>query len=125
METADGFRIFVVDDNRAAADSLAKLLTLRGNVTETAYAGEEAVRRIPSSKPDVVLLDIGLPDMSGYEVAQALRATDSFDAVLVALTGYGQESDIRKATKAGFDHHLTKPAGLAEIEEILAHVARS
>lgn len=125
METSDGFRIFIVDDNRAAADSLAKLLTLRGNDTETAYTGEEAIARAPLFKPDVVLLDIGLPDMTGYDVARALRSDESFSATLVALTGYGQESDIQKASKAGFDHHLTKPAGLAEIEEILAGVART
>ncbi len=120
----DGFRILVVDDNRAAADALAKLLTLRGNRTETAYTGEEAIARAPAFRPDVILLDIGLPDMEGYEVATALRA-DGFAATLVALTGYGQESDIQKARKAGFDHHLTKPAGLAEIEEILATIERA
>jgi CheY-like chemotaxis protein len=63
--------------------------------------------------------------MEGYDVARALRSDGSVNATLVALTGYGQESDIRKASKAGFDHHLTKPAGLAEIEEILASIERA
>ena len=121
----DGRRILIVDDNRAAADALAKLLALRGNVTEAVYASEEAIARAPTFCPDVVLLDIGLPNMDGYEVARQLRGDPNFSAILIALTGYGQESDIRKATKAGFDHHLTKPAGLAEIEEILGSVART
>jgi len=121
----DGYRILIVDDNRAAADALAKLLALRGNITEAVYLGEDALARAPSFAPDVVLLDIGLPNMDGYEVARALRTDPNFSATLVALTGYGQESDIRKAHKAGFDHHLTKPAGLAEIEEILGSIART
>lgn len=125
MQTNDEFRILIVDDNRAAADALAKLLALRGNITEAVYLGEDAIKRAPSFSPDVVLLDIGLPNMDGYEVGRLLRADPEFSATLVALTGYGQESDIRKAHKAGFDHHLTKPAGLAEIEEILATIART
>jgi len=125
IEPNDGLRILIVDDNRAAADALAKLLALRGNVTEAVYMGEEAIARAPGFAPDVVLLDIGLPNMDGYEIARLLREDPSFSATLVALTGFGQESDIRKATKAGFDHHLTKPAGLAEIEEILSSVART
>lgn len=125
MQTNDEFRILIVDDNRAAADALAKLLALRGNITEAVYLGEDAIKRAPSFSPDVVLLDIGLPNMDGYEVGRLLRTDPEFSATLVALTGYGQESDIRKAHKAGFDHHLTKPAGLAEIEEILATIART
>ncbi|MES2668086.1 MAG: ATP-binding protein [Patescibacteria group bacterium] len=121
---ASGFRILVVDDNRAAADALVRLLTLRGNHAEAAYTGEEAVKRAPAYAADVILLDIGLPDMEGYDVARALRSDATVTSVLIALTGFGQESDIRKAAKAGFDHHLTKPAGLAEIEEILATIER-
>jgi signal transduction histidine kinase len=122
---AEGFRILIVDDNRAAADALSKLLSLRGNVTETAYTGEDAIAQAPVFRPEVILLDIGLPDMEGYDVARAIRADDSVSATLIALTGYGQESDIKKASKAGFDHHLTKPAGLAEIEEVLATIERA
>lgn len=124
-DEGEGFRIFIVDDNRAAADSLAKLLTLRGNVTATTYTGTDAITNALTFAPDVILLDIGLPDMSGYDVARALRTDGAYTGTLIALTGYGQDSDIRKATKAGFNHHLTKPAGLAEIEEILANVART
>ena len=125
MQSNYGLRILIVDDNRAAADALAKLLALRGNVTEAVYASEDAIERASTFHPEVVLLDIGLPTMDGYEVAQQLRNDPNFSATLIALTGYGQESDIRKATKVGFDHHLTKPAGLAEIEEILGSVART
>lgn len=117
-------RILVVDDNRAAADALAKLLSLRGHETRTAYSGESAIAQAPEYRPDVILLDIGLPDMEGYDVARALNSHESVTATLVALTGYGQESDIRKAQKAGFTHHLTKPAGLSEIEAILVTIAR-
>ncbi|MES2931301.1 MAG: ATP-binding protein [Patescibacteria group bacterium] len=125
MQPNDGLRILIVDDNRAAADALAKLLALRGNVTEAVYMGEDAIERAPGFCPEVVLLDIGLPTMDGYEIARLLKSDPNFSATLIALTGYGQESDVRKATKAGFDHHLTKPAGLAEIEEILGSIART
>lgn len=116
-----GLKILVVDDNRAAADALAKLLALRGHRTHAVYLGQEAIDTAPAHAPDVILLDIGLPDMEGYEVARTLKEL-GIEATLVALTGYGQESDIRKAEKAGFAHHLTKPAGLAEIEEILVQI---
>ena len=122
---SSGFRILIVDDNLAAADALVKLLTLRGNIVEAVYTGEEAIIRVPVFKPDVILLDIGLPDMEGYDVARAIRAQGNTESVLIALTGYGQESDIRKATKAGFAHHLTKPAGLREIEAILESLKHS
>ncbi|KND47483.1 MAG: two-component system, NarL family, sensor histidine kinase EvgS [Parcubacteria bacterium C7867-004] len=118
------FRILVIDDNRAAADGLVKLLKLRGHEASAVYTGEEGLAKAPEYKPEVVLLDIGLPDMEGYDVAKGLKADERVSAVLIALTGYGQDADIRKAEKAGFDYHLTKPAGLAEIEELLAKIAR-
>lgn len=122
----NGFRILIVDDNAAAADSLAKLLALRGNLTHAVYLGRDAIVEAPVFAPEVVLLDIGLPDMEGYDVAQALRTVAELaDTTLIALTGFGQDSDIERARKAGFDHHLTKPASLADIEAILAGVPRS
>lgn len=124
-ELAEGaLRILVVDDNRAAADALTKLLTLRGNELHTMYTGTDALEAAPRIDPDVVLLDIGLPDVDGYAVARGLVADARVSATLVALTGFGQESDIQKAEKAGFAFHLTKPAGLAEIEEVLSQIAR-
>lgn len=117
------FRILIVDDNRAAADSLARLLSLRGHETSTLYSGQDAIEEAPHIAPDVMLLDIGLQDIEGYDVARALREDRSFKATLIALTGYGQESDIEKEVAAGFHYHLTKPAGLAEIERILGSIA--
>jgi signal transduction histidine kinase len=115
-------KILVVDDNQTAAKALQRLLTLRGYNVSTAFDGEEAIKAVPEFEPDVVMLDIGLPDMSGYEVAQKLREVVRYQGTLIALTGYGQNTDRRTAESAGFNYHLTKPAGLAEIEEILAKV---
>jgi CheY-like chemotaxis protein len=111
-------RILIVDDNRDAADSLAKLLSLQGHATESAYGAVQALELQTSFSPDVVLLDIGLPDMDGYEVAEHMRAKGS-RAVIVALTGYGQAEDIRRAYDAGFDAHVTKPVALADLQRIL------
>lgn len=120
---ARSFRILIIDDNQAAADGLVKLLNLRGHTAEAVYTGADGLRYAPVYAPEVILLDIGLPDMEGYEVVRQLKADTGVEATVVALTGYGQESDIRKAEKAGFDHHLTKPAGLTEIEELLGKIA--
>lgn len=122
-EGARSFRILIIDDNQAAADGLVKLLTLRGHTAHAVYTGVDGLKHAPVYVPEVILLDIGLPDMEGYEVAKSLKADEGVSATVVALTGYGQESDIRKAEKAGFDHHLTKPAGLSEIEELLGRIA--
>ncbi len=116
------FRILVVDDNIAAAQALKKLLSLRGHAVDMAHSGAEALTMAAQMRPEVILLDIGLPDMDGYAVAKALYEQCEFPFTLVALTGYGQDSDKHKAGNSGFDHHLTKPAGLADIEAILATV---
>jgi signal transduction histidine kinase/CheY-like chemotaxis protein len=115
------FKIFVVDDNREGADALARLLELRGHRTQTAYSGTEGLEKIPAFKPEVLLLDIGLPDMDGYEVATALKAM-GVETFYVALTGYGQTEDKDRAKQAGFNEHLTKPAGLKEIEAVLKKI---
>jgi signal transduction histidine kinase len=111
------FNIIVVDDNEAAAMALQKLLTLRGHVTRTAYDGKTAIREIGKFKPDIIILDIGLPDMSGHDIARQLR-TQNTPAVLIALTGYGQDHDRIEAKKSGFDYHLTKPIALTDLEKI-------
>ncbi len=116
-------KILVVDDNRTAVEAMQKLLRLRGHTVEIALTGEEAIAKTPEFDPQVILLDIGLPDMDGYVVAHALREQVLYRGTLIALTGYGQDNDKEKATSAGFQHHLTKPAGLAEIEEILATIS--
>jgi signal transduction histidine kinase len=114
-------RILVVDDNRDAADSLRTLLTLLGAVAEVAYGGAEALSAVEKFHPAVVLLDLGMPEMDGYEVAKRIRQRAEFDDVtLIALTGWGQEEDRRRAQDAGFNHHLVKPADLSSLQALLA-----
>jgi two-component system CheB/CheR fusion protein len=117
------FRVLVVDDNEDAAQSLAMLLEILGHRVETASDAPSALSRAPVFQPDLVLLDVGLPNMNGYEVARALRAQPSLrDSTLVACTGYGQDEDRRKAREAGFDHHLVKPVHMSDLEQILARM---
>jgi PAS domain S-box-containing protein len=105
-----GLRVLVVDDNRDAADSCAMLLELSGHRARTAYNGTQALQLGENLLPHVVLLDIGLPDLNGYEVARRIRATAwGAHLPLVAVTGWGKEEDRERAFAAGFDHHLTKP----------------
>ena len=113
-------RILVVDDNRDAATSLAELLQLSGHETHIAYDGLEAVQMAQNLRPDVVLLDIGLPKLNGFEAAQKIRQqTWGKDMVLVALTGWGQDEDRRKSSEAGFNAHLVKPVDPAVLMELL------
>lgn len=116
--TATPKRVLVVDDNADAADSLAQLLKLNGHETLAVYGALEALECASTFRADIAVLDIGLPEMDGYELARRLRATRS-DLVLIALTGYGQPEDVQRAQEAGFDVHLTKPATYADIERIL------
>ena len=115
------FRVLVVDDNVDAADTLAAVLDMMGHATQVVHDGAQALAVAPQFLPDVIFLDIGLPGMSGYDVARALRRTPAGAAVvLVALTGWGAENDRSQSSAAGFDHHLTKPANLLAIGELLA-----
>jgi signal transduction histidine kinase/ActR/RegA family two-component response regulator len=114
-------RILVVDDERIAAASLGKLLTILGHEMRTAYDGLEAVGVAEVFRPAVVLLDIGLPKMNGYEVARTIRQQPwGQGMVLIALTGWGQEADRQRAQEVGFDHHLVKPVALADLTQLLA-----
>jgi PAS domain S-box-containing protein len=114
-------RILVVDDNRDAADSLGMLLLMMGNEVYTAHDGLEAVGAAAAFQPDVVLLDLGLPKLNGYEAARRIREQDGgTDIVLVAVTGLGQEEDRRRSKEAGFDHHMTKPVEFAALQKLLA-----
>jgi CheY-like chemotaxis protein len=114
-------RILVVDDNVDAAHSLAQVLQLDGHESEPVYGAVEALERAQSFRPDVILLDIGLPQMDGYEVARRLRQLDGFaDIRLIALTGYGQHEDRQRSLAAGFDAHLAKPVDFAALERELA-----
>jgi CheY-like chemotaxis protein len=99
-----------VDDNRDAATSLAKLLKLLGHDVRVAHDGPTAVELARAERTEVVILDIGLPGMDGYEVARRLRQEECCrEALIIAASGYGQEEDRRRSREAGFDHHLVKP----------------
>ncbi|MFO7324705.1 MAG: ATP-binding protein [Pseudomonadota bacterium] len=112
--------VLVVDDNQDAATALAMVLRNAGHHVIAAHSGEEALRAGWQHEPDAVLLDIGMPDLNGYEVARRMRGTGwGRHALLIALTGWGQKGDIERAGAAGFDVHLTKPADPGRIEELL------
>ncbi|MGI9013634.1 MAG: PAS domain S-box protein [Phycisphaerales bacterium] len=114
-------RILVVDDNRDSARSLAMILRLNGNDPHTAYDGEEAVASAGKIKPDVVLLDIGLPKLNGHEACRQIREQPwGRGMVMIALTGWGQGDDIRRSKEAGFDHHLVKPVDPDALMKLLA-----
>ena len=113
-------RILVVDDNVDAADSTALLLSLEGYETHSVHSARAALDAAASIKPDVVLLDIGLPEMDGYDVARRLRAlADGVPTVIIALTGYGQPADRDRASRAGFDEFLVKPVEPAVLNGVL------
>jgi len=114
-------RILVVDDNQDAASSLGMLLRAFGADVVVAHSGPQALERFGEAAPDVVLLDIGMPGMDGYEVARRMRsAAAGRRARLIALTGWGQEGDRRRAVEAGFDHHLVKPVDAESLHALLA-----
>jgi PAS domain S-box-containing protein len=113
-------RILVVDDNLDAANSLAMLLRLKGHDVQTAYDGIAAVDFAAAYKPDVILLDVGLPRLNGFDAARRIREAESAKrAVLIALTGWGHAEDRRRSREAGFDHHLVKPADPNQLEQLL------
>ena len=113
-------RILIVDDNADAANSLAQVLTLDGHIAEPVYSAREALVSAASFRPDVVLLDLGLPEIDGYEVAERLRALPDLGGLrVVALTGYGQSEDIRRSLEVGIDAHLTKPVDFAALDAVL------
>jgi len=119
-----GLKVLVVDDNVDAAQMLATLLEMNGYEVNIEYDGQGALASAVQAPPDVALLDIGLPDIDGHELARRLRAMpETTQATLVALTGYGQAEDRQRAHNAGFDHHMAKPADLAKLLELLAGVA--
>lgn len=115
-------RVLVVDDNQDAADSLAMLLGVRGADVRIAYDGAKALEVERDFQPDVVLLDIGLPAISGYDVAERIRDKRGNKVLIVAITGWGQEKDLRRAEDAGIDHHFTKPV---DFEALIALIERA
>jgi len=112
-------RVLVVDDNEDAADSLAMLLSAYGDAVRIAYDGEQAIELEAAFVPDVVLLDIGLPKVSGYDVARHIRAARGSIPLIVAITGWGQQEDRERARQAGFDHHFTKPVDLDRLMDVV------
>jgi PAS domain S-box-containing protein len=114
-------RVLVVDDNIDAAESTAMILRMAGHSVQLAYDGPEVLRVVDEALPDVIVLDIAMPGMNGYEIAKKLRERNAPGRpLLIALTGYGQDSDRRRASDAGFDHHLTKPVDPAALQTLIA-----
>ncbi|HEX5055024.1 MAG TPA: response regulator [Gammaproteobacteria bacterium] len=119
-DDAKGLRVLVVDDNRDAADSMAAMIGVLGNEVRASYSGFDVPTLAESFRPELVLLDIGMPGMNGYEVCRELRKTQGDAMHIVALTGYGQESDRNQSEAAGFDEHLVKPITLDSLQRVLA-----
>jgi CheY-like chemotaxis protein/two-component sensor histidine kinase len=116
-------RVLVVDDNIPSADSLSLIIKLWGHECRVAHSGPDALAEAIVFRPDIVLLDIGLPGMDGYQVAREFRARPALaDGVLIAMTGYGRDEDRRRTRAAGFDEHLVKPLDLDDLERLLAQV---
>jgi signal transduction histidine kinase/CheY-like chemotaxis protein len=122
-----GCRVLVVDDNEDAGEMLGMLLQSLNATVLTVHSGPDALAAIEEFDPEVVLLDIGMPFMDGYEVARRIRARRGKNVRLIALTGWGQEEDVRRAEHAGFDHHLVKPPDLVKLGKLLTqmHVGRA
>ena len=113
-------RILVADDNADAAHSLASVLELMGNEVRTVGDGQEALQAAPEFGPDLVMLDIGMPRMNGYEACRRLREQDGGgDKVIIAVTGWGQDEDRARSREAGFDLHLTKPVDPVQLRHVL------
>ena len=112
-------RVLVVDDNEDAALSLAMMLDVMGYEVRTAHDGLEAVKAADEFLPEAALLDIGLPSLSGYDVARHIRGNRGDEVLLVAITGWGTAEDVRRSEEAGFDHHFTKPADPERLRNIL------
>ncbi|HEX7880727.1 MAG TPA: response regulator, partial [Candidatus Eisenbacteria bacterium] len=117
------YRILVVDDNPDSVDSLALLLKLRGNQVASAQSGQTAIEMAETFHPDLVLLDIGMPGMSGHEVARHLRTLPrGREMILIALTGWGTDEDRKHSHAAGFDHHLVKPLEPSDLDTVLGYL---
>ena len=115
------FCVLIVDDNRDVADSTAMLVRMAGYDVHLAYDGKGAIESAQRLQPDAVLLDIGLPGIDGYEVAQRIRgAASAGKPLIVAVSGYGQDEHRLRSSKAGFDHHIVKPIDPALLTELLA-----
>jgi CheY-like chemotaxis protein len=120
MEQSVSRRIVVADDNEDSAQSFALLLSFSGHEVRVAHDGTAALRALREYRPDVAFLDIGMPGLTGYEVAQAVRSEPwGHEIKLIAVTGWGQPEDTQRARSAGFDRHLVKPIDPAEVDRLL------
>jgi CheY-like chemotaxis protein len=120
-ERTAGCRVLVADDNHDSAESLGMLLEMAGHEVRLAYDGQEALESADRFLPNVMLLDIGLPKLDGFEVASRLRKDSRHDSMLlVAVTGYGTDSDRERARAAGFDHHMVKPVDPRALRDLIA-----
>ena len=115
-------RILIVDDNAASAHAIGALLEHDGYTVQYALTGEEARRRIDPFAPHVVIMDIGLPDISGHDLARIFRRDHAYGGLMIALTGYGLEEDQKKSLASGFNIHLTKPIGMRDLRRTLATI---
>lgn len=121
-----GLKLLLAEDNVDTAMTLGMLLRKLGHTVEIVHDGPAALRAVDGNRPDAMLLDIGIPGLDGYQVAQRLRQKPEYAAMrLIAMTGYGQEEDIERSRKSGFDHHLVKPVSLATLQELLLKLAPS
>ena len=124
-QSTQAWRVLVVDDNIDSADSITSLLEASGHDVKVAYSAEKALEMAAEYQPEIMLLDIGLPEMDGYEVAKRLRQNLQLkDLRLIALTGYGQDSDRQRSREAGFDAHVIKPVDLQTLSELLASLMK-
>ena len=115
-----GLGILIVDDHESIAKTFAKLLKTLGHKTSIAHSGKAALKKMQLKKPDIVLLDIRMPEMNGYAVAKNIRSDEKFsETILIALTGHRSVDDKLKAREAGFNHHIEKPASLDEIKRVI------
>ncbi|MGC8644218.1 MAG: response regulator [Isosphaeraceae bacterium] len=121
--TVEKNRILIIDDNRDLATSLARLLRLVGYEVEAVFDGREGIELARTYRPRVVLLDIGLPNFDGYQVARGLRQAGLQDTVIIAVSGYGLEEDQRRSREAGMDYHVTKPVDVKTIAELIGKPA--
>jgi len=118
-------RILVVDDNEDAASTLAMLLQLTGNEVHTACDGLEAVKAVAELHPDIVLMDIGMPKLNGYDAARRIRGhVSGKDTFLIAVSGWGQEEDKLRCANAGFNAHMTKPVDVSALTKLLSDNAQ-
>jgi CheY-like chemotaxis protein len=125
LPTGAVLRVLIVDDNVDAAAALELLLQVSGHLVRVAHTGPSGLAAAIDFRPDVVLLDIGLPEMDGWKVAERIRQQPILDdIVLIAMTGYGQTTDRQRSQRAGFDHHFVKPVQSAQLRQLLTTVSK-